>query len=296
MRRDGNPRGDDHRQTGERLRVPVRIEHGGPNVVELEVEAMPDELTAINKKAVVTIEGVRDKLKVLLVSGEPHAGERMWRNLLKSDANVDLVHFTILRPPEKQDGTPINELSLIAFPTADLFGRKIKEFDLIVFDRYSNQSVLPMVYFDNIVRYVREGGALLLAAGPDFSGPDGLYLFAARAHRAGAPRGRPDREPVPRRDLERGRQAPVTRGLPGADQTPAGLEPLVPAGQCGGDARRQHPRRRRPEAAARALARRKGPRRAAAQRPDVAVVARLRGRRALPRPAAPPRALADEGA
>jgi hypothetical protein len=71
---------------------------------------------------VLTIEGVRDKLKVLLVSGEPHAGERMWRNLLKSDANVDLVHFTILRPPEKQDGTPIQELSLIAFPTADLFG------------------------------------------------------------------------------------------------------------------------------------------------------------------------------
>ena len=145
--------------------MPVKIEHGGPNVVELEVEALPDELTAINNKAVVTIEGVRDKLKVLLVSGEPHAGERMWRNLLKSDANVDLVHFTILRPPEKQDGTPINELSLIAFPTADLFGRKIKEFDLIVFDRYSNQSILPMIYFDNIVRYVREGGALLLAGG-----------------------------------------------------------------------------------------------------------------------------------
>ena len=97
----------------------------------------------------------------------------MWRNLLKSDANVDLVHFTILRPPEKQDGTPINELSLIAFPTADLFGRKIKEFDLIVFDRYSNQSVLPLIYFDNIVRYVREGGALLLAAGPDLLAPKG---------------------------------------------------------------------------------------------------------------------------
>jgi len=88
--------------------------------------------------------------------------------------HVDLVHFTILRPPEKQDGTPINELSLIAFPTSDLFGRKIKEFDLIVFDRYSNQSVLPLIYFDNIVRYVREGGALLLAAGP-ISPAEGLY-------------------------------------------------------------------------------------------------------------------------
>ena len=140
--------------------MPVKVEHGGQNVVELEVAAIPGELTTLNNKAVVTIDGVRDKLKVLLVSGEPHQGERMWRNILKSDANVDLVHFTILRPPEKQDGTPINELSLIAFPTADLFGRKIKDFDLIIFDRYSNQSVLPPVYLENIVRYVRDGGAL----------------------------------------------------------------------------------------------------------------------------------------
>ena len=107
----------------------------------------PDELTLANNRAVVTIEGIREKLRVLLVSGEPHAGERTWRNLLKSDANVDLVHFTILRPPEKQDGTPINELSLIAFPTRELFQQKIKEFDLIIFDRYANQSVLPLDLF-----------------------------------------------------------------------------------------------------------------------------------------------------
>ena len=119
---------------------------------------------------------MRDKLRVLLVSGEPHPGERMWRNLLKSDANVDLVHFTILRPPDKStDGTPINELSLIAFPVADLFGRKIKDFDLIIFDRYSTQAVLPQVYLDNIVRYVRDGGALLLAVGPEFETPEGLF-------------------------------------------------------------------------------------------------------------------------
>ena len=123
----------------------------------------------MNNKAVVTIEGIREKLRVLLVSGEPHAGERTWRNLLKSDANVDLVHFTILRPPEKQDGTPINELSLIAFPTRELFRQKIKEFDLIIFDRYANQSVLPSIYFENIVRYVRDGGAVLVAAGPEFA-------------------------------------------------------------------------------------------------------------------------------
>src|SRR5580704_8941623 len=218
--RDGNPIATIVATPGERLRVPVKIEHGGPNVVELEVEVLPDELTAINNKAVLTIEGVRDKLKVLLVSGEPHAGERMWRNLLKSDANVDLVHFTILRPPEKQDGTPINELSLIAFPTADLFGRKIKEFDLIVFDRYSNQSVLPMVYFDNIVRYVREGGALMLAAGPDFARPEGLYYSPLGRIAPARPDGSLTEHAFRAAITEDGAKHPVTRGLPGADQSP----------------------------------------------------------------------------
>jgi hypothetical protein len=220
VRRDGNPIATIVATPGERLRVPVKIEHGGPNVVELEVEALPDELTAINNKAVLTIEGVRDKLKVLLVSGEPHAGERMWRNLLKSDANVDLVHFTILRPPEKQDGTPINELSLIAFPTADLFGRKIKEFDLIVFDRYSNQSVLPLIYFDNIVRYVREGGALLLAAGPDFARPEGLYYSPLGRIAPARPDGSLTERAFRAAITEDGAKHPVTRGLPGADQNP----------------------------------------------------------------------------
>jgi hypothetical protein len=220
VRRDGTQIATITAAPGKRLRVPVRIEHGGPNVIELEVEALPDELTAINNKAVLTIEGVRDKLKVLLVSGEPHAGERMWRNLLKSDANVDLVHFTILRPPEKQDGTPINELSLIAFPTNDLFGRKIKEFDLIVFDRYSNQSVLPPIYFDNIVRYVREGGALLLAAGPDFARPEGLYFSPLGLITPARPDGTLTEHAFRAAITRDGSKHPVTRGLPGANRDP----------------------------------------------------------------------------
>ena len=134
-----------------------------------------NELTQVNNRAVISIDGVRDKLRVLLVSGEPHAGERTWRNLLKSDASVDLVHFTILRPPEKQDGTPINELSLIAFPTRELFQQKISEFQLIIFDRYARQGVLPMIYFDNIAKYVRDGGAVLIAAGPDYASPTSIW-------------------------------------------------------------------------------------------------------------------------
>ena len=149
------------------MQIPIR--HVGLNIVEIEAAGFDGEITTVNNRAVLTIDGVRDKLRVLLVSGEPHAGERTWRNLLKSDASVDLVHFTILRPPEKQDGTPINELSLIAFPTRELFAQKIDEFDLIIFDRYARQGILPMIYFDNITRYVRDGGAVLVASGPDYA-------------------------------------------------------------------------------------------------------------------------------
>ena len=166
------------------------------------------------------IEGVRDKLRVLLVSGEPHAGERTWRNLLKSDANVDLVHFTILRPPEKQDGTPINELSLIAFPTRELFQQKINEFQLIIFDRYARQGVLPIIYFDNIARYVREGGAVLIAAGPDYASPTSLWRTPLEPILPAEPSGQIT-EAAYRPELSAlGRRHPVTRGLEGANETP----------------------------------------------------------------------------
>src|SRR5205823_6506826 len=146
--------------------VDVVIPHAGPNIIEIEAATVEGELTPVNNRAVVSVDGVRDKLRVLLVSGEPHAGERTWRNLLKSDASVDLVHFTILRPPEKQDGTPINELSLIAFPTRELFQQRINDFQLIIFDRYARQGVLPLMYFDNIVRFMSQGGAVLVVACP----------------------------------------------------------------------------------------------------------------------------------
>ncbi len=167
----------------------------------------------------VNIDGVRDKLRVLLVSGKPHPGERMWRNLLKSDANVDLVHFTILRPPEKGgDGVPINELSLIAFPVADLFGRKIKDFDLIIFDRYAQQSILPYAYLENIADYVRNGGALLMAEGPEYSTPDGLFYSPLGAIAPAEPSGEDLEAPFRAQTPELGLRHPVTRGLVGADE------------------------------------------------------------------------------
>lgn len=206
------------------LTVPVGREHEvefelirrGPSVLELEVEPGPRELTRLNNRIAVEVNGVRDRLRVLLVSGEPHSGERAWRNILKSDPAVDLVHFTILRPPEKQDGTPIRELSLIAFPTRELFEVKLEEFDLIIFDRYRRRGVLPSVYLENIARYVEGGGALLEAVGPTFATPLSLYRTPLGRVLPGEPSGYIFERGYRPAITEVGRRHPVTAELPGA--------------------------------------------------------------------------------
>ena len=175
LRRDGGAEKTLHVPVGVEQKIEFELDHRGPSVFEIEVEAGPRELSLANNRAAAVVNGVRDRLRVLLVSGEPHAGERAWRNILKSDPSVDLVHFTILRPPEKQDGTPIRELSLIAFPTRELFEVKLDEFDLVIFDRYRRRGVLPSIYLDNIAKYVHKGGALLEAVGPTFATPLSLY-------------------------------------------------------------------------------------------------------------------------
>ncbi len=220
VRRDGDVLEKRVVATGTDVEVKVPIPHAGPNIVEVEASPLDGELTQVNNRAVLSIDGVRDKLRVLLVSGEPHAGERTWRNLLKSDASVDLVHFTILRPPEKQDGTPINELSLIAFPTRELFQQKISEFQLIIFDRYARQGVLPMIYFDNIAKYVHDGGAVLIAAGPDYASPTSLWHTPLDVVLPAEPSGDVTEQPFWARLTQAGERHPVTRGLQGADSNP----------------------------------------------------------------------------
>jgi len=177
-------------------------------------------LTDINNRAIALVDGIRENLRVLLVSGEPHAGERTWRNLLKSDASVDLVHFTILRPPEKQDGTPINELSLIAFPTRELFVEKIDQFDLIIFDRYQHRDVLPILYYDYIAEYVEKGGALLIAAGPEYAGNQTIARTPLIAALPAMPTGEVIDKGFYPRLTELGQRHPVTRGLDGSSTEP----------------------------------------------------------------------------
>src|SRR5688572_776039 len=205
---------------GQTVEVEIDIKHGGRNYTEVAIAPLPGEIALQNNRTVITTDGIRDRLQVLLVSGEPHPGERTWRNLLKADASVDLVHFTILRPPEKQDGTPVKELSLIAFPTRELFVEKLSEFDLVIFDRYERRGILPTVYLNNVVDYVRAGGAVLVASGPDYASPLSLYETPLNAVLPAAPMGSITVEPFRPEVTDAGKRHPVTRGLPGSETEP----------------------------------------------------------------------------
>jgi hypothetical protein len=221
IRRDGGAPQSHAVTVGRSQTIPFVLDHAGPSILELEVPPGPNELTPQNNRAVVMVNGVRDRLRVLLVSGEPHNGERVWRNLLKADPSVDLLHFTILRPPEKQDGTPIRELSLIAFPTRELFEVKLDEFNLVIFDRYRRRGVLPNAYLENVNEYVKRGGAVLVAAGSEYSSPLSLNRTPLQDVLPATPTGGTHLAGFLPRLTDTGKRHPVTSDLPGArEETP----------------------------------------------------------------------------
>jgi len=219
VRRDGRPDETRRVEIGRKVTLSMPFPHAGTNILEIDLEPVPGELTPANNRVIVSAEGVRENLRVLLVSGEPHAGERTWRNLLKSDASVELVHFTILRPPEKQqnDFARINELSLIQFPTRELFSEKIRDFDLIIFDRYQRRGILPLIYYENIARYVRNGGALLVTSGPEFASPYSIYQSPVSSVLPAEPQDAVIEQGYRPRLTDQGLKHPVTSGLPGAN-------------------------------------------------------------------------------
>lgn len=216
---DGRPVRRDLLQVGESTTISTELIKGGASVFEIEVDEVPGELTGRNNRALFTVQGARDRLRVLLVSGQPHAGGRSWRNLLKADPSVDLVHFTILRPPAKMTGTPIRELSLIPFPTRELFMQRIDDFDLVIFDRYVRRGVLAPAYLQNVAAYVRRGGAVLIAAGPDFGGPASLYRSPLAEIMPATPTGGSVETLYKPLLTEAGEKHPVTADLPQASAT-----------------------------------------------------------------------------
>ena len=203
-------------RVGQSTTVELPIELAGDNVIEASVPAGRQELTLENNRALFTVSGVRDRLRVLLVSGEPYQGERAWRNLLKSDPAVDLIHFTILRTPAKDDFTPVRELSLIVFPMQELFDQKLNEFNLIIFDRYEQGNIITQEYFRNIAKYVENGGALLLSVGPIYATQRSIYRSPLGVVLPAAPAGRVSEGGFKPKLSDIGKRHPITADLPGS--------------------------------------------------------------------------------
>lgn len=205
---------------GQPAEIEIKLPRAGSNIIDISAEALAGELTTVNNRAAATIEGIHESLNVLLISGAPDAGTRMWRDLIKADPDSNLIHFTILRPPEKQDNTPLKELALIPVPTHEIFAQKLNGFNLVIFDHYNYDGLLPAAYLNNINRYVREGGALLVVSGPDYAGEGSLYKTPLASILPAAPTGKVIDTPYAPRVSTLGQRHPVTRNLNASNATP----------------------------------------------------------------------------
>ncbi|WP_332065983.1 glutamine amidotransferase [Bartonella sp. CB189] len=191
----------------------ITLPHAEKNIVQVTTDTHKDELSFENNRAITVIEGIRENLRVLLISGAPYNGERTWRDLLKGDSNIDLVHFTILRPPGKADNTPLSQLSLVVFPMKQLFVEEINNFDLIILDGYQHSPIFPLIYYDYIAQYVQNGGALLMITGPEFTQQNSLAKTPLISILPALPNGVIIQKPFRPTITKEGERHPVTRGL-----------------------------------------------------------------------------------
>jgi len=111
---------------------------------------------------------LRDKIRILMVSGSPSLNYRYLRVALKNDPAIDLLSFIILRTPSDIMNVPLQEQSLIPFPVDTLFSKELKNFDLLIFDNFSYNLFLRKTHLESIERFVKEGGGFAAIGGPQF--------------------------------------------------------------------------------------------------------------------------------
>lgn len=135
-----------------------------PLVLQLPVQ--DGEQIAENNLAELPIDAVRDKIRVLLVTGQPSWSYRFLRGALKGDPSLDVVSFIILRTVSDAVDVPQQELSLIPFPAQKIFLEELSNFDLLVFDNFASHPYLPSAYLEKTEEFVRKGGGFWMLGGP----------------------------------------------------------------------------------------------------------------------------------
>ncbi len=195
--------------------ISVTLPKNGENVFLLETAEIKGELTPLNNRALVSVEGLRPRMNVLIISGSPDHGQRNLHDLFKSDSNVKLVHFSTLRKPEKQDATPLKELALSPFPAHEIFGEAFNTVDLIVLNRYEDIGLVHMPYLDRIVERVRQGAGLMVISGPEYAGEKSLYNTPLAKILPASPNGKVTENTFRPDVTETGKRHPATRHLAG---------------------------------------------------------------------------------
>ncbi len=155
-------------QDGQDLRVTLEWTPPAPGsyplVVQLPVQ--DGEQIVDNNRAELPVDAVRDRIRVLLVSGAPSWSYRFLRGALKGDPSLDVVSFIILRTAVDAVDVPQQDLSLIPFPTQKIFMEELPNFDLLVFDNFAYQPYLPSQYLEKVEQFVRGGGGFWMLGGP----------------------------------------------------------------------------------------------------------------------------------
>jgi uncharacterized membrane protein len=162
----GGPNGDVS------LSFPFIASEVGTRRLSVTVQPQVGESISENNTVEFSLTVTRDKVRILMVSGSPSPGYRFMRLALKNDPTVDLLSFVILRTPSNTIDVPLNEQSLIPFPVDTIFGKEMKDFDLVVFDNLPLHFYLNQKHLEAVRELVRGGGALAMVGGPSLSDED----------------------------------------------------------------------------------------------------------------------------
>jgi len=152
-------------------------DENGTHMMSVSSPPQVGESITSNNSISLPMRVVRDKTRVLLVSGNPSPNYRFMRMALKNDPSVDLLSFVILRTPSNVINVPLQEQSLIPFPVDTLFSTELKAFDLVIFDNLPFHVYLNQKHLEAIREFVRSGGAFALIGGPNMA--DGGRIASA---------------------------------------------------------------------------------------------------------------------
>ncbi len=147
------------------VQVAVQPKAIGAHVLSVDVAPLPEEVTRVNNRAHRPLHVVRDRTRVLLLAGHPSWDTRFLRAHLRADPAVDLVSFYIM--VGRGGGVFVRgaDTSLIPFPTEQLFGEALDDFDLVIFQDFDFAPFGITRHLPRLRRWVQEGGAYAVTGG-----------------------------------------------------------------------------------------------------------------------------------